>query len=351
MPLIPQGISFEKTVTPYSFSSRNLPLTYNFGKYDRYLGFSSDEILLLLKYAHSHRMGVAVMGFTDYAPQVLSEADVFITCSEIDNKKNKKDKRIQESNESLGETSSASCMQVIKKEADIVITRPSKENGGLNSLIKVFVSGKTIQRNLSSFFLYLTVSMMIRIAAVGIPMLLGYDSLDARHVILVSTVFDLSALTLFCYDMSKYDKRKTYASYDLKREILKNIPIITAALISVIVCIFSPYLIEQSGIFGVYIYKMEYMLVSLILLHIHVICSIRFVLVKRTREVIKNKIFLSLMVISLALLLAMGIFKSFGIFFGIEKFVLSYTIASIITTFVFYPLLLLFNRILKAKES
>lgn len=350
MPLIPQSISFTKTVSPYSFSSRDLPLTYNFGKYDRYVGFSSEEILLLLKYAHSHRMGVAVIGFTDYAPQVLSEADVFITCSEIDNK-NKKDTRIQEFNESLGETSSASCMQVIKKEADVIITRPSKEKGGLDSLFKVFVSGKTIRRNLSSFFLYLTVCMIIRIAAVGIPMLFGYDSLDARHVVLVSTVFDLFALMLFCCDMSGYDKRNNYNSYALKREISENIPIIFTALVSVIVCMFVPYLVELSGIFGVYIYKMEYMLVSLFLLHVHVICSIRFVLTGRIREVIKNKIFLSLLAVSIALLLAMGIFKSFGAFFGIEKFMLSYTIASIITSFVFYPLLVLFNRIFKSKEE
>ena len=350
IPQIPQGISFERTVTPYSFSSRNLPFTHNFGKYDKYVGFSSNDILAFLKYAHSHRIGVAVMGFTDYAPQVISEADVFITCSEIDSQKNKKGIRIQESNESLGETSSASCMQVIKKESDVIITRPSKEKGGMDSLVKVFVSGKMIQRNLYNFFLYLTVCMIVRIAAVGLPMLFGDDSLDARHVILASTFFDLSALMLFCCDMSGNGNRKNYYPLDYKREIVNNIPIIISALVSLLVCFFLPYLIELGGIFGVYIYKTEYMLVTLAMLHIHVMGFIRFASERRVADVIKNKVFICILLALFVLFAAMGIFKDFGIFFGIEKFVMSYTLSSIAATAVFYPLNLLLKKTLKSRE-
>ena len=248
-------------------------ITFSFGSYDEYSGFDADDITKLVGFIKKSGKSVAIVGFTDYASDAIALCDVFISCAPV---RTCVGGNFNEEIHSLkvpGEQSSASCTQVVKAEADILLMRPSNSKGGLGPLATAVGCCRLAYRNLYNFLLYLFFAHAMRIITIAFPMRLGQTIADSRHMLLLGFGLDLFALFIFACDhrrggMLTRDVKKQLTDFDFVGTVKNNKALVTSALIGSFLCLILPNLAGLIDGFGKYFYTAEYTLIALVLLQI-----------------------------------------------------------------------------------
>ena len=154
LPKIPDYGTQFLPVSCKKIKDSGLPVTYNFGKYSHYCDCTDKDILTFVEYIKSNKKSVAVLGFSDCGAEAIEKSDVFISCAPV---KPRVSGRLYEEITSLetdGGSKDASCIQMVKSEADMLIPRPHNENGGLSSLLSACRASDITLRNLKQFVKY-----------------------------------------------------------------------------------------------------------------------------------------------------------------------------------------------------
>lgn len=296
-PAIPVEVQVGKVAYKDDFEKENLDITYMFDDISTYYGLNEKDIELLLDYAHSKNEGVGVIGFSDYAPRVIEKSDIFISCADININSNK---RFYEEIKTLdveGANASSSCSQAVKSEADILIERPSASGGGLISLANAVSQIGIACRNLTVFFKYLVGAWIVRICIAAVPMMLGYQTLDARHLLFFGFVLDMFALHMFAIDTSKIPDKFVVDDFRLrgfKSFVKSNCGFLISVLISSATVIVIPRLVGLINAFGAFNSVLEYSFVSAVWIQIGILYYVRYGSVNKLTKIFKNKYFIAI---------------------------------------------------------
>ena len=236
-----------------------------------------------------------------------------------------------------GSRTSASCEQVIKAKADVLLSRPWNNNGGISSLASALSFAETAYKNINSFFKYMLCAQILRIIIVAVPMALGAPALDARHVVLCSFLIDILVLLMLATDKTPVPPVKwhKYKLVSLKQHILGEKKLLLCSLVSGIVAILLPVLMNAVGIFGQLLYDVEYYFCATLWLHLVLAYYIRFQSVLKIKYVLVNKYFLGLTLGSIAFTVLVSMINSIGVWFNIDTHQLPYFIASFVPCIVF----------------
>ena len=255
------------------FARKGLKADYGFGSYDEYCGFGASDIALIAKAVKAKGKGLMVCGFTDFSPEAVKEADVFVSCAPIRTGVfGHFDEEIR-ALEVPGEQSSASCTQTVKAEADILLMRPKDNKGGLAPLAMAVNSCRIAYRNLSNFIKYLVFAVLMRTLVITFPMLLGQRSADAIHLLMLGFIIDMAAMLVFMSD----NRRVGFANKKIKKDVAgqsilglpkKYIPLSAASLLGAVLTLLLPNLIGLLNVFGNFNFKGEYTFCALALLQL-----------------------------------------------------------------------------------
>ena len=272
-PEIPEILRHGGRVNAWELEKKGLPVTHDFGAYDEYCGFGEEDILKLAKHVKEKNKILAVMGFSEYAAEAVSLADVFITCAPV---KVRSSGRLGEEIVSLeipGEQSSASCTQAVKAEADMLLMRPDGENGGLEPLAKVMEYCRLAYRNLKNYVVYLAVTGFLGVFTVALPMLLGNTVADARHLLFLGFVFDIFVMLALMSDTRRVrgDRRALRRALEicsLRELVMRELPFSVAVLTGSALTLLLPNIFGLFSFFGDYIYTAEFTFLALLFMRV-----------------------------------------------------------------------------------
>lgn len=336
VPQIPIQVQVGAKAYKDDFQRHALPLTYKFGEISTYYGLTENDIETLLDFAHSQNKSVGVMGFSDFAPNVIKKSDIFVSCAQLINAENVKSEKELYSLELVGAYTSTSCMQSVKTKADILIPRPNGRNGGISALVSALSCAETACRNLYGFFRYMLSAQLLRILTVALPMAVGKPILDARHVLLCSFIIDIFVLLILAFDNASTSRSvKQFKIRSLKEILRTNRTLNLCTVIASVGALLLPLLMNMLGIFGAYLYRVEYLFCAVLWLHLILIYCVRYGTVFNVRNAIKNKLFVALLVFAVVFVALTKIIPAFGLIFEIVSYPLAYFIASFVPAVIF----------------
>lgn len=282
------------------FARKGLSPDYSFGSYDEYCGFDAEDIAIIAEHAKAEGKGLMICGFTDFGEEAIRHSDIFVSCSPIRTGVfGHFDEEIR-SLEVPGEQNSASCLQTVKAEADLLLMRPSGNKGGLSPLAIAVSSCRIAYRNLTNFVKYLTFASLMRLVAIAFPMLLGQMTADAVHLLILGFVVDMAAMVMFMRDNRRVGNQKKnvktqFLSLSGKTLLKQNLPLAVSAILGGVLILILPNLIDLVNVFGNYIYQAEYTFCSLILLQLALFLCVylRDILSKtQYKKLFSSKVFL-----------------------------------------------------------
>ncbi len=272
-PEIPDTLRGKKRVASGDFFKRGLPVTHDFGEFDEYCYLDENMIAELAKHVKSQNKTLALLGFSDYAHEAMAQADIFISCTPI---KTDITGHLDEEIKVLeipGEQSSASCTQIVKSKADVLLMRPKDGRGGLEPLSRIIECGKIAYRNFKNFIVYLVCVQMMRIITVVFPMLLGNTTADARHIVFLGFILDFMTMLLFAADTrraktSARKMKKAFSECSLVDIARSDIKLFVSAIVGSVLTLLLPNVLGLVDVFGNYLYQAEFTYMSLVLMQI-----------------------------------------------------------------------------------
>ncbi len=323
------------------FIKNGVPITYRFGEISTYYDFEEKDILTLLRLARSEGGRVAVIAFSDLAPRVSEAADVFISCSPIVNVLAPKTEEELYTTELAGAANSLSATQTVKSKSDMLIERPNGKSGGISAVIDALPAASVSYRNLMSFFKYTLAAQLLRIIIVGLPMAVGKPILDARHVLFCSFIIDIFVLLMLANDKSGVPKGRTdrHRLKGLREHIVSNKVLMLSVLSVSVFAVVFPILIDMTNIFGVYLYKVEYMFCTLLWLQLLLAYYIRYGSITNVYRLPQNKIFTGLLIGVILFAVCMLVISPLGQLFDVFYCPLPYMIATLLPSVAFILLM------------
>ena len=337
-PSVPIEAQVGKVAYRDDFEKENLDITYMFGEISTYYGLSEKEIEILMDHAHLQSGGVGVIGFSDYAVRVIEKADVFISCADINVNKKRKFYEEIKSLEIAGANDSSSCEQAVKSEADILIERPTSSGGGIVALSNAVTQIGVACRNLTVFFKYLLGAWVVRICISAIPMMIGYITLDARHLLFFGFVLDMFALHMFATDTSKLPDKFKIDDFRLKgfkTFVRKNSGFLISALISAASVLLIPRFAGLIGAIGEFTAVTEYSFISAMWIHIGMLYYVRYGSVNKLSKIFNNKYFIGIIVGAAVFTFITIRSNPIGALFGFNKISILYFVMSFIHLMIF----------------
>lgn len=343
LPKLPEEILATGRVSKSDFVKRGLPVTEGFGRFGCYMGMSEEDIASLIRLVHQRKQSVWLMGMGEEILSLSEEADGVISYAPVSSQGGSQTYEEILSVDTPTRQSRMTCSYVIKERANLLIPRPSFGRGGLASLTQALGRSREIHEGLSAFWNYLIWIQWIRLIVIGFPMLIGQAVLDARHVLLLSVLMDGFALFAFMQPMGAGKRKERWRSYEADwTSFLKDRRWLIATGLSCVALLLVPEWIGLLGWMGPYLYKAEFSLSALFLLHLTLMT---WILVDRgrARALIKNVPLLIAVGFVVIFLSLCGLWESFGVLFAMEKNPLGYLLLSLIPSALLTGLFFLFR--------
>ena len=327
VPEIPDLLQSDKVATFIDFSRRDIPITFEFGNYNEYSGFGAKEIYELAKFVKKNGKNLAVVGFSDYAEKTVELADVFITCTPINvESAGKFDEEIT-TLEVPGEENSASCLQTVRANADVLLMRPKNGKGGLEPLMRVMEYCNIAYRNLNRFLIYIFCVQITRAIAVIFPFIFGQATDDGRHMVMFGMIFDSFAFALFMMNSKRAgasvkNVKKMYAEERVRDIIKKYKNILMCSVFAGALVLIIPSIFDTFNLFGGNQYKEEFTYLSLMFIQIVILAAV-YTFDIRSKASVKNlftrKIFVAEILVFVLITALSFIVTPIGDFIGLES--------------------------------
>jgi len=321
LPNIPDELKKLPSISIDYLRKNQLPVSSNFGKYLYYRDATEQDIEKLVDHVHSQKKKVAIIGFSDHASSAIEKADLFISCAPIQPRISGHLYEEVESLDTSGGTSAASCIQMVKNESDIIIPRPQKERGGLNSIITALRAGICSYNNLKQFVRYMICAQFIRLCTVAVPMIFGSIALDARHILFCSFIIDLAAFILFSISNETYPKQKNLSVWwdgKIRSHIVEDNALFISALSASATLIILPKIFGSFGLGGPYLYEEGCSFAGLVYLHLTVFFVLRFGKPNDYKNILRNIPFICVTLVILIILALAFLVEPIRPFFGLE---------------------------------
>ena len=347
IPKLPSEIMGRGCVVKAAFERNKLPITYNFGSIRAYSDLSDEDIISLIDCAHGQNKKVAVIGFTEAAFKIAGKADGFVTCSDIKSNTSGYLNEELHSVDAVGQSGSTCCAQSVKERADCIIPRHNNNKGGLMSLLAILSESRSLYRNISDYIRYTVSTLLIRFIIVGVPMLFGDTSLDARHIMLCAFVLDLFAFFSFMIRKGSYKSKGTKNYCDVtskKGYFFGDNAMLLSSVISAVAAIVLPRITDFFA--GSYDYKTEVLFTSLLLLHLISYATVYYGdNISEIKNMYKNKLMLAEIAVVLLVWVLCFTVSPVGILFGVEGWMSAlYFVIALIPPIIMAILFYILNR-------
>ncbi len=308
------------------FVSIGRDVTYKFGEIDTYRDLSVRDIDAIIAHIHSLGKKAAVLCFSDKYRGLSEKPDVFVTCSSLQYELSGHFEELVESIEVPGGADSIQCRQDVKREADIVIPRPSKRRGGLLSLRRAFLLSGAAYNNLIGFFRYVLCSQFIRIFMVMLPMIFSESHLDARHALCCGFILDLGAMMVFVREKCGVETARGFRalSKEFRSPLRNNAGILIAASLGGLCAVLLPAFMSFFAFMGGYFYQTESLFISMVLLHLTVMFCVMIDNLKRFGKAELNKTAALVCTTALSFLIMCFTWQPLGVLFNIKEITLPY---------------------------
>ncbi|MBE6556267.1 MAG: hypothetical protein E7664_00810 [Ruminococcaceae bacterium] len=320
------------TVHIREFLEHGEPITYRFGSINGYDGLSTEDVITLVREAHNKGKKVTVVGFDDVAAEIGAEADVFVSCSALPFRFSG---YFEESVEALtvaGEAVSGSCTQRVKSRADVLLPRPAEGKGGMASLFRAMLGAGAAYHNLGNFFRYVLCTQFIRMVTVMLPMFFGSAPVDARHLLFCGFLVDLCVMLIFASENSAVENAKGYRrlSEEFHAPISQNAGMILSGVIAALVAVVLPRLAGLWDLFGSFTCQTEFTFLSLVLLHLSVMYSLRIESRRRYPSKKANPYAIGLLTFVFVFFMLCFAVEPIGLLFGIEALPFGFLMLSLL---------------------
>lgn len=343
-PAIPKEILNQGFVSKEMFIKHAKPLTYRFGGIGLYRGFDKEDIILLADFARSKGASVFVAGFSEEAAEIAEHADGLISFAPmISYTSGYLDEELHRF-EVAGRQGNASSAQVMKAQADVLVARPSNQEGGVSSVLRAISEVSYLTDHISNFLRYLFWVQFLRIVLLIPPMIFGKWVLDARHLLICSCILDLFAF--FAFLGTPFEKKNrnipNYFSEQRTRDTaVSDMPLLVASIVAALSIFLLPMVFDLIGVFGKYLYTVEFSFMAMLFLHWSVLFVVRYeALGRRLKYVLADPCLILEAILIAIFLLAMRLWEPFGILFRVVKNPLPYFILSLIPAALFVVLAL-----------
>ena len=327
VPEIPDLLKSDRVASFFDFQRREIPVTFEFGNYDEYSGFGQEDVYQLAKFVKSQGKTLTVVGFSEYAEKAIELADVFVSCTPIRTKRSGYFSEEVIAREVPGEESSASCMQTVKTNADVLLMRPKNGKGGLEPLMRSMEYCRIAYRNLNRFLIYLFSAQILRFIVIMFPLLYGHVFADARQLCLLGLVFDLFALVLFMTNSSRAQNsvkgiKRLYTEQKLTDVLRKYKNILLCSVFGGVLIILLPTIFDYFNFLGGYDHTRSFAYVSLMLVQLVLFVSVYLGDLNNKgaiKHLLKRKTFLLEIVIFIAFTAVCFIVDPVGNVFGLNS--------------------------------
>ena len=334
-PEIPDELYGSVRILKDELIKKKLPITYRLGEIETYSGFDKTDISALCEYIQKNGGSVGVLGFSDYASDAINNADVFMTCAPIINVFSTKDEKELFELESVGRGMGTVCEQTLKRKADVLFARPGNNGrGGIKALLSVFSATNRALQNISDFITYLLTVQLIRIICVAFPMIFGTAILDARHILLYGLLCDVPMLLLLSAQSAPRRVRQPLRTKSLDTaRIFNKKALILATAISLITIVL-PEIVGLVGMFGAYLYPVEYMFSAVLWLHLATMITVLSRNGKSPKSLIFDKKYASYFAFVIIFLILVAAVTPAGIFIDWIKLPAIYLICSFVPSLI-----------------
>ena len=337
IPQIPIEVHYGNKISKDMILKANQSITHRLGEFNTYYGFDVNDVCALINFIHQQKKTVGVIGFSEHNANVAESADLFVSCAPIINVFSAQNEKELYALEIAGGAESNSCMQSVKEKSDIIIQRPNKDGGGLGALVAVLSAVDRAYKNLNTFFSYAITAQLIRLIVVALPMLIGKPILDARHVIFCSFFIDICVLIMLATDTQKLrvSRQRQYKISNLKNQIVSSGILMLSALCAGFFALLLPIFVDLTGVFGQYLYQIEYLFSVLLWLHLGTAYYVRYKTILNVREVIKNRIFMAMTIGVVVFVAMISFITPLGLLFEVISNPLPYFVLSFIPVLLF----------------
>ena len=187
--------------------------------YCAYLGFTAEEYASLIVAMRQRREIVAAYGIDNDYYNVMSRADLNVSCDILTYSSNKYKESVYERLAGEGRDSNIRCSQMTRLLSRVLIHRSHSKGGGLLAISNATRRSRAAYLSFAYSILFFALLMSSVISMSAMSALLGIPLLNAVQVSCLSLVSAILAMTVFAGAQPKYEllySRTDFASYPTK---------------------------------------------------------------------------------------------------------------------------------------
>jgi len=201
------------------FKARGLKITDGGLDYCAYLGFTPEEYAGLIVAMRQRGDVVAAYGIDNAYYNVMSRADLTVSCDILKYSSNKYKESVYERLACEGRDSNIRCSQMTKLQSKVIIHRSHSRGGGLLAISNAIRRSRAAYLSFAYSILFFALLMSSVISASAMSALLGIQLVNAAQVSCLSLVCAILSMTVFGGAQPKYDllySKMDFASYPTK---------------------------------------------------------------------------------------------------------------------------------------
>lgn len=234
------------------FREEGRDLNDTIGEYCAYFGFSAEEYSSFIRKMREHGARVAAYSVEDCFYEVMSEANIAISCDVINYSSDKYKASVYEKMLPEGRESSLRCSQRTRLLSSVIVRRTHKRGGGLSAVVKAISSARECVSGLAISVLFVSFILALVIPIILMSVISGVSFANAAGISVVTffTILVLFLVIPYCKPKIKVNNRKNDDSSRIFALIKNNIPeFVWRASVSLVSCVVVAIL-ELCGLFG-----------------------------------------------------------------------------------------------------
>ena len=150
-------------------------------------------------------------------------------------------------------------------------------------------------------------------------------------------MLDIAILLTFAFEKTpiRKNKIKHFRINTLRGKITENRGLLISVSVGSVSAIVLPMIADIMGIFGPYLYRVEYLFFATLWLHLMLAYYIRYSTVLSLAQIVKNKIFMTTLISAAVFVLLCIIIAPLGLFFELVSHPIAYFLMSFMPAVIF----------------
>ncbi len=220
----------DKIAYASDFRKKGREITYGYGNYNAYVGFSYAEYTEFILIMRKKGAIVAAYGIDNSYYDAMSCANISVSCDILNYSSPKHTEKVYEKLPHSGRDSDIRCSQITKLLSKVIIHRSTAKGGGISTLTHTVKKSRAAFISFGYSILLFALIMCTLLPLTSMSVIMGIQLINAVQVICIVFFGSVLSMIAFCHAMPKKQiilqktEHNNYAFYLLKQN---YIPIIT----------------------------------------------------------------------------------------------------------------------------